>query len=194
MVGETGKVYAFEPEPNNFKLLKKNIEINGFKNVILENKAVSDITGTVKMDIAENVANHRITTNNSKPTFDIDSVRLDDYFKNKIPKIDFLKIDTEEYDVHVILGSEKTLTENTSMKIMLEFHTKFLREAGLEPIVFFKILSDLKLKIIDLKNNKPVDESYVKKLDKLDYYSTNFFVKNKIFNFIHDFYLKRHII
>ena len=175
MVGKTGKVYAFEPEPNNFKLLKKNIEINGFKNVILENKAVSDITGTVKMEIADNIANHKITKNNSKNTFNIDSVRLDDYFKNKIPKIDFLKIDTEGYDGYVILGSKKTLTENMSTKIMLEFHTKFMREAGLEPIAFFKILSDLKLKILDLKNNQHVDTSYVKKLSKLDYYSSNFF-------------------
>ena len=55
MVGEKGKVYAFEPEPNNFELLKKNIAINGFKNVILENKAVSDVSGIVKMEIAENM-------------------------------------------------------------------------------------------------------------------------------------------
>lgn len=175
MVGENGKVYAFEPEPHNFELLKKNITINGFKNVILENKAVSDVSGTVKMEVAENVANHRITKNLLKPTFDVESISIDDYFKNKIPKIDFLKIDTEGYDGYVISGSTKTLTENPSVKILLEFHTKFMREAGLEPLNLFKILSDLKLKIIDLKNNKRVDESYIKKLDKLDYYSTNFF-------------------
>lgn len=30
LVGEKGKVFAFEPDPTNFALLKKNIEINGY--------------------------------------------------------------------------------------------------------------------------------------------------------------------
>lgn len=34
LVGEKGKVFAFEPEPTNFALLKKNIKINNHQNVI----------------------------------------------------------------------------------------------------------------------------------------------------------------
>lgn len=175
MVGEKGKVYAFEPEPKNFELLKKNVEINGFKNVILENKAVSNISGIVKMEIADNIANHRITKNYSKPTFNVLSVSIDDYFKKKSDKIDFIKIDTEGYDGYVILGANETLTKNQPIKILLEFHTQFMREAGLEPLNFLKILQDMKLKIIDLKNKKLVDESYIEKFNKANYYSTNFF-------------------
>ena len=40
IVGDKGRVYAFEPDPKNFALLKKNIEINKYKNVVLINKAV----------------------------------------------------------------------------------------------------------------------------------------------------------
>jgi len=32
LVGSNGKVFAFEPDLNNFKILKKNIEINNYKN------------------------------------------------------------------------------------------------------------------------------------------------------------------
>jgi len=46
IVGETGKVFAFEPEPHNYDLLVKNIEVNGYKNVIPVQKAVSNKTGT----------------------------------------------------------------------------------------------------------------------------------------------------
>ena len=35
LVGENGKVFAFEPDPSNFALLKKNVELNGFRNVVL---------------------------------------------------------------------------------------------------------------------------------------------------------------
>lgn len=175
MVGEKGKVYAFEPEPKNFELLKKNVEINGFKNIVLENKAVSNISGIVKMEIADNIANHRITKNLSKPTFDVTSISIDDYFKTKSDKIDFIKIDTEGYDGYVILGANEILTKNNHIKILTEFHTQFMRESGMEPLNFLKILQDLKLDITDLKNKQSVDESYMKKLNKINYYSTNFF-------------------
>lgn len=36
LVGESGKVYAFEPEPDNFNILVKNININNLKNVVVE--------------------------------------------------------------------------------------------------------------------------------------------------------------
>ncbi len=38
LVGKTGKVFAFEPEPKNFEILKKNIEINNYGNVTVEKK------------------------------------------------------------------------------------------------------------------------------------------------------------
>ncbi len=44
LVGKKGRVFAFEPDPTNFALLKKNISINGYKNVILVPKAVAGKT------------------------------------------------------------------------------------------------------------------------------------------------------
>ena len=40
LVGSTGKVYAFEPEPKNFELLKKNVQINKHDNVVLIQKKI----------------------------------------------------------------------------------------------------------------------------------------------------------
>ena len=34
VAGPGGRVYGFEPEPVNFRTLKKNIELNGLKNVV----------------------------------------------------------------------------------------------------------------------------------------------------------------
>ncbi|CEG11098.1 Methyltransferase FkbM (fragment) [groundwater metagenome] len=49
LVGVNGKVYAFEPDPTNFSFLKKSVEINNYKNVICEQKAVSNENGKVKL-------------------------------------------------------------------------------------------------------------------------------------------------
>jgi len=40
-------IIAFEPHPNNFDLLCKNIQLNGFSNITLENLALSNKTGKV---------------------------------------------------------------------------------------------------------------------------------------------------
>ena len=47
LVGEKGKVYAFEPDPTNFDLLRKNVEINGYRNITLIQKAVSNKNGKI---------------------------------------------------------------------------------------------------------------------------------------------------
>ena len=46
LVGDKGKVYAFEPEPASFALLQKNVRLNGLTNVVLEQKALSNRKGT----------------------------------------------------------------------------------------------------------------------------------------------------
>ena len=51
LVGREGKIYAFEPEPVNYGLLVKNIGINGYKNIVPVQKAVSDRTGTTRLFI-----------------------------------------------------------------------------------------------------------------------------------------------
>ncbi|MCG2725697.1 MAG: FkbM family methyltransferase [Elusimicrobia bacterium] len=59
LVGNEGKVIAFEPSPNNFALLKKNIGINGYKNVILKQKAVSNKNENIKLYLSGSLC-HKI--------------------------------------------------------------------------------------------------------------------------------------
>ena len=42
LVGKSGHVYAFEPEPSNFEILSKNVKENKHDNVTLVQKAISD--------------------------------------------------------------------------------------------------------------------------------------------------------
>ncbi len=46
-VGDSGHVYAFEPGPLSFLLLKKNIAANAYRNITPINKAVSDKSETI---------------------------------------------------------------------------------------------------------------------------------------------------
>lgn len=48
MVGPSGKVYAFEPDQNNYKYLLQNIELHKLQNVIPVKKALSGSSGTAE--------------------------------------------------------------------------------------------------------------------------------------------------
>jgi FkbM family methyltransferase len=45
LVGEAGKVVAFEPDPVNYEILRRNIERHGLTNVIAERAAIADKVG-----------------------------------------------------------------------------------------------------------------------------------------------------
>ncbi len=107
LVGDKGKVYAFEPEPTNFELLQKNVRLNGLTNVVLEQKALSNRKGTLKLFIADqNKGDHRIyqPEGESRRSIDVEAVRLDEYFKDHKRGIDFLKSDTQGAEGVILEG------------------------------------------------------------------------------------------
>jgi len=169
-VGDNGKVFAFEPEPITFKLLEKNIQINNYKNVILEQKAVSDKRGKLKLYISEeNNGDHRIYESVEKRnSIEIESVYIDGYLSNQyINKIKFIKMDIQGAEGLAIQGMKKLLETNEKIKLLTEFAPCSLKICGTDPKEFLEILLKLgfKLYYTDYKNKKvkPVNINYLLK-------------------------------
>jgi len=138
LVSNTGKVFAFEPEPQNFSLLKQNIEINGYKNVVLENRIVSDRNGKTKLYLSEeNAGMHRIYPSHfcSEKFVQVEMLSLDDYFQSNEfnNKINFIKIDAEGSELGVLNGMTNLLESNKKVKIFLEFVPSCIKEFGAKP-------------------------------------------------------------
>jgi FkbM family methyltransferase len=114
LVGNEGRVIAFEPDPNNFALLNRNIDINGYKNVRLIQEAVPDTTGNIKLYLSEdNKGDHRIyDVGNGRKSIEIEVIRLDDYFKDYHDKIDFIKMDIQGAEMGAIRGMTALLQSN----------------------------------------------------------------------------------
>jgi FkbM family methyltransferase len=94
-IGKKGKVFAFEPHPKSFALLKKNIEINGYKNVILVQRAASDKIGKEKLYYRKSghPTDGSIFPSRKDCSFvEIETVKLSDFIKERI---DFIKMDIE---------------------------------------------------------------------------------------------------
>jgi len=162
LVGSEGKVFSFEPEPKNFELLTKNIEINNYENVITESKIVSDKNKTCTLYTFETSsgANRIYKPNeniNVKP-IEVDSISLDEYFKNSefLKRIKFVKIDVEGAELLVLKSMKSIFQNNNNIKLLLEFNPKFLLEIGSKSSDFFNLLHSESFSIffIDGKNHK----------------------------------------
>lgn len=160
LVGKSGKVIAFEPEPKNFEILKKNIAINNYDNVIVEQKIVSEKCGSMKLYVSDSdIVGHRIQQMGNLENFvEVESVTLDDYMKklNLDEKVNFIKIDVEGAEPNVLEGSKKILEKNDHLKIFTEFNREVVKNYGTDPKKMIDLLYEKGFEIYlpNYKENK----------------------------------------
>jgi FkbM family methyltransferase len=154
LVGDTGMVHAFEPDPNNFSILKKNIEINNIKNVVLNQKAVSDVSKKISFYRCDyNHAQHRVyPSSRCNEEIQVDAITIDEHFQslNYSKKIDFVKMDVEGAEYDAINGMSKTLKSNPGVKLLCEFSPKQIVEHNLKPEIVLEQLLDYNFKIFPI--------------------------------------------
>ncbi len=140
--GPTGRVYAFEPEPHNYALLGRNVEINGYQNVTLVNRAVTDRTGSVRLFISEeNSGDHRsYASSDDRESIEIQSVALDDYFRHLDIAIDVVKMDIQGGEYHALTGMQSLLSRSPSVTLATEFWPHGLSAAGIDPVGYLSLL------------------------------------------------------
>jgi FkbM family methyltransferase len=167
LVGQNGKVFAFEPEPTNFSLLQKNVSINGCSNVTVEQKAVSNRNERKKLYLnKENAGMHTIYKSQyaDLDPVEIETISLDTYFNNYTGKIDFIKMDIEGSEYTALEGMKTILQRQNSIKLLVAFFPSAIREYGYEPEQYFDLLRSYGFRIYfinsqtkDLELVNPVD-------------------------------------
>src|SRR3972149_4029388 len=143
LVGDAGKVFAFEPDPYNFSLLCKNIEVNGYRNVIPVRKAVFSKSGKMELFLDKsNLGGHSLSEANvdTGASITVEVTSLDDYFRNTDYKIDVIKMDVQGLEMEVLEGMTNTLNQNDALKIITEFWPLGLRNSGSSPKGFLNKL------------------------------------------------------
>ncbi|MGB8541384.1 MAG: FkbM family methyltransferase [Candidatus Acidiferrales bacterium] len=122
LVGPQGKVFAFEPFPENFKVLEENVRINDCRNVLLENRAVAEASGV--MNLKSNDSD-RLTYTSSlvdgRPLVDVKAVSLDDYTALLNERIKFVMMDVEGAEAAVLKGMRSILQRDFPV-LLIELH------------------------------------------------------------------------
>ena len=153
LVGPTGKVFAFEPHKDNFNLLKKNIEVNNYQNIIVENKAISNVTGKSKFYLGNEFYTSGALFKPSRfdDVVDVDTISLDDYFKDFKEKINFIKMDIVGGEGRAFEGMNLILSKTPDVKIVHEWWPWAITQYGISnPEKHLELLSNLNYKIFKI--------------------------------------------
>jgi len=150
--GKEGRVYAFEPDPNNFKLLEKNIKANNYTNTTAIRKAVSDMAGVTKLYLRGDGVSRRLWDNEGNDYVEIEMTDLDSVFKDK--EFNFIKMDVEGCEGRAIKGMINILKRSKPISLVMEFRPADIKEMGSDPLEALKILSDLGFKICNIEGGE----------------------------------------
>jgi hypothetical protein len=139
-------------------------------NVVLVQKAVSNKTGKLRLFLAEeNTADHRIyNSHDNRKSIEIESIRLDEYFKDYDGKIDFIKMDIQGAEGRAVQGMSNLLKKNKDVAILSEFWPMGLKRSGIEPREYLKLLLAHGFKLYEIKEQKKrIEPTTVKNLLKV---------------------------
>ncbi|MCB9362872.1 FkbM family methyltransferase [Candidatus Woesearchaeota archaeon] len=140
---KAAKVYTFEPTPENFEMIKKNIKLNKLENTILPfNLAVGDKVGTLKIYLSQNnTGGHSIYGDGDY--VEVKTIPLKDVFEqNNIKTCDLLKMDIE--------GAEYMVLYNL-------------------PDKYYKRIKRIRMEVHNMDDKKNNDKSLIEFLKKKGY-------------------------
>ncbi|MGU3376713.1 FkbM family methyltransferase [Chryseobacterium sp. M5A1_1a] len=145
IVGNEGKVYAFEAFKPNYEKFSKHLTLNNFKNVILEHLAISEKSGYIEIlynDYYDNVGMASSYLKDFTAKERVESISLDAYTKaRQITKIDMIKIDIEGGEFSALKGMSEILTYYKP-RIIIEINNVALQSSNHSEDELIQILQE----------------------------------------------------
>ncbi len=107
LVGDEGAVFAFEPDPRNFELLRANLRLNGCQSrVHCVAAGLAETDGPGRLFLSEdNAGDHQIfAAGSGRDSLPIRLLRGSDYLRGRLRRLDLLKVDVQGAEYAVMVG------------------------------------------------------------------------------------------
>jgi FkbM family methyltransferase len=144
-VGDEGMVVAVEPEPDNLRLLRRNIEVNELKNVTVIEKGAWSRRERRKLFITEHMAGHNfLRQKDAVRLMEVEVDTLDNMLSElRMKRVHFIKMDIEGGEVEALKGMNEILKHNDVKLAIAAYHevegkqtyktiAPWLRESGFQ--------------------------------------------------------------
>ena len=168
--GMRGKVYAFEPGPDNFDILRRNIQMNELTNIEAVPKAVSDESGSATLSLAETPDQHSLFSPPMVATtarVTVQCITVDDFMKEHT--VDVIKMDIEGNELRALDGMRKMIMRSQALTMFVELNPSCLRQARAEPEELIGKLESLgfRLQVIDEESRslRTVTSEFAREID-----------------------------
>jgi len=136
VVGDTGKVVAFEPNPNTLAMLKGNIEASHVRNIIVQPIACTDSEQTLTLfdsTLGGNSGSSSLSRENAgarSRSYQVRGRPIDDVVAELgLSRVDVLKADIEGAELMALRGAAQTL-KRFGPKLILEVVPRQLANMG----------------------------------------------------------------
>lgn len=133
LVGNAGRVFAFEPEPNLFSTLCDNCATNAALNVTPFQCAAGDANGRAIFQRSPfNSGDNRLGHGGSSAsTVEVPVARLDDVLTAR--QVQFIKLDVQGHEFAALNGMQEVIASSPDVRVLFEFWPAGLRAANTRP-------------------------------------------------------------
>lgn len=152
------KIYAIEPEPRSLELLKKNIALNSYDDLVeVHQLAISNRIGKALLSISDRPDAHRLLEPDAtqyEKVIEIETTTLDEFLKDK--DFDVVRMDVEGAEWLVIQGMRDILGRiNKPLILIIEVHPWLITHYGGDAVKMLELLFDSGFKLSHLVLHEP---------------------------------------
>lgn len=161
IVGPTGEIHSFEPDPENYKRLEVNLKMNRFSNISSNKLGLGNKAGVFRIvnvspgnQGMNRIINKNLSNFNSRQ---IQVTTLDEYvFEKKLNNIDLIKIDVEGFEYNVLKGGVKVIDAfHPTFFIELDDNNLIEQDSSAKDLI--KLLEDFGYEITHSESKRKID-------------------------------------
>ncbi len=162
-----GSVYAFEPTDTGYRRLTRNVALNPelAERITCVNAFLSDATNANPDIVAYSSwrvdrkaeGAHPIHGGSIGSADDVMSTTLDEFYaEHRLSRLDFIKIDTDGHEWHVLLGAARTIKTERPL-VVFECGLSQLREEGTSLAEVHGFFNRLGYRLVESKSGREID-------------------------------------
>ena len=146
LLNESGKVYAFEPDPLHYETLNKNIRTNHLIDFVeVSQQAVAESKRTTTLFLGKSTGTGLFKTPDStNQTVLTTTISLDEFFAQRDwPSVHLVKLDIEGSEKLALEGMRELIKRNPTVKLIVELNPSCLEAGRAHPEDLLILLGEL---------------------------------------------------